>query len=93
LPARQVAASVDEECGGTDSQQPQNHLGALVAGSPGGVNLPTAIKISMSLSAMPGRFAVAATSRRAGKFLAAQVASAAGTTSSVIFEHNLPLLN
>jgi hypothetical protein len=62
-----------------------NHFGALGAGSPSGVSLPTAIKIWMSLSVKPSSFAVVVTSRRAGKSLAAQVAIAASIKVSDIF--------
>ena len=61
-----------------------NHLGAFGAGSPSGVNLPAAIKIGMSPSEKPNSFAVVATSRRAGKPLAAQVVMAVCIKSSVI---------
>ena len=61
-----------------------NHLGAFGAGSPNGVSLPAATKTGMSCSAKLSSFAVAATSRRAGKPLAAHAAIAACVKSSVI---------
>jgi len=61
-----------------------NHLGAFGAGSPNGVSLPAATKTGMSCSAKLSSFAVAATSRRAGKPRAAHAAIAACVRSSVI---------
>lgn len=60
-----------------------NHFGAFGAGSPSGVSLPTASKICMSLSVNPSSFAVAGTSKRAGKPLAAHVAGVVCLKSSV----------
>ena len=66
-----------------------NHFGALGAGSPSGVNLPTAIKICMSLSVKPSSLDVWITSSRAGRSFAAQVVIATCVSSSVIHQSDL----